>query len=94
MPSTSGSPPVDLLIDAILRSSAQLNQITDHMAAYSPYASPDSLPPAEILRRLLGDVLAPLGERRAAEVATAAGVLSDALDVMAEEIYLVPPPTI
>jgi hypothetical protein len=93
MPSISDASPVDRLVDAVLRSSSQLHQITDHMAACSPYASPDALPPAAILRRLLADVLAPLGERRRAEVATAADVLSEALDVMVEEIYLVPPPT-
>ncbi len=82
--------PAEALADALLRVEGTLVQIVDHMArcAHRVPADAPSLP--ERLLQLLTDTLGPLAESRGDTVAEAVRLIDEALDVIADEIYLVP----
>ena len=65
--------------------------IVDHMARW-PGGESSEVDATQVLRTLLSDTLAPLGERYPADdLSTAAKVLADAVETLAGEILLVDP---
>ena len=78
---------VDRLTEALVSWAGSGTLIIDHMSRnFTPGG--DSIP--DVLHRLIRGTLVPLADRHAeADLTTAVGVLEDALETLAEEIYLV-----
>lgn len=78
---------VERLTEALVSWAGSGTLIIDHMSRnFTPGG--DSIP--EVLRRLIRGTLAPMADRHAeADLTTAVTVLEDALETLAEEIYLV-----
>jgi hypothetical protein len=78
---------VDRLTEALVSWAGSGTLIIDHM---SRNFTPGGDPIPDVLRRLIGGTLAQLADRHAAtDLATAVGVIEDALETLGEEIYLV-----
>lgn len=80
---------VDRLTEALVSWAGSGTLIIDHMSRnFTPGG--DSIP--DVLRRLIRGTLAQLADRYAeADLTTAVTVIEDALETLAEEIYLVEP---
>jgi hypothetical protein len=78
---------VERLTEALVSWAGSGTLIIDHMSRnFTPGG--DSIP--DVLRRLIRGTLAPMADRHAeADLTTAVTVLEDALETLAEEIYLV-----
>ena len=89
MTDTEATSPLGWFVNSLMQSAGQLTLIIDHMARNANDSS-DAEPFDAVLRRLLNDVLAKgLADRPPEQLATAAALLADAREVIAEEIYLV-----
>lgn len=84
-------PELDGFVSVLLEVTAQLGQIADHMCAYRDggLSSPDAPPPAEVLRHLLTETLAPELSRRKPDVNRATAILRATVETVAREICLV-----
>jgi hypothetical protein len=85
----AGSSNVDRLAEALVSWAGSGTLIIDHMARnFTPGG--ESIP--DVLRRLIRGTLGPLADRHAAaDLEAAATVIEDALETLAQEIYLVEP---
>ena|SRR5215213_1234156 len=80
---------VEELVNALTQSYGQIALILAHMEAFGG-DDPDGPPFDVVLRRILGDVLTRLPDAHSIEdVATAAQMVQAAVDVIAEDVYLV-----
>ena len=87
--SSRGSDNVDRLTEALVSWACSGTLIIDHM---SRNFAPGGDPIPEVLRRLIEGTLRPLAVRHAdADLRTAVAVIEDALETLAQEIYLVEP---
>ncbi len=82
--------PAEALADALLRVEGTLVQIVDHMARCADRVPAGAASPSETLRRLLAGTLGPLAQSRHDTVPALVRLIDEALDVIADEIYLVP----
>jgi hypothetical protein len=85
----STAPEIDRLADSLMQWAGSATLIIDHMSRSAP---PDSTPQSTgaVLSGLVRQTLESLERRHtAADVATAATVLADAVDSLCEEIYIV-----
>ena len=83
------TPAVDALVDAMLKSCGQLAAIFHHKEQHRNTA-PFAEPPAQVLGELLKGIFVPLPFNNGDDaVATAARILSDATDLVAEDLFLV-----
>ena len=89
-PAPTPSTPAEALADALLRTEGQLVQIIDHMVRAAPQVKPGSPSLPEALMSVLSDVLEPLVDARGEDVVKAIELIDAALDVIADEIFLVP----
>jgi hypothetical protein len=91
MTDTETTSPLGWFVNSLLQSTGQMTLIIDHMARNASEA-PDAEPFDAVLRRLFNEILAKgLAGHPPAHFATAAALLADARDVIADEIYLVEP---
>ena len=83
-------PPLEAFVDSLLGWAAVSKQILDHMEASQ--AATGRLTPTipEVLATLLLGTLEPMDASRSFELGVAARVLSDATDVVTQEIVMVP----
>ena len=80
---------VDRLSEALVSWAGSGTLIIDHM---SRNFTPGGDPIPDVLRNLIRETLVPLADRHAeADLATAVAVVEDALETLAEELYLVEP---
>lgn len=80
---------VERLTEALVSWAGSGTLIIDHM---SRHFTPGGDPIPDVLRRLIRGALAPMADRHAeTDLTTAVTVIEDALDTLAEEIYLVEP---
>jgi hypothetical protein len=87
--SNTGSSNVDRLSEALVSWAGSGTLIIDHMARNHTPAG-ESIP--DVLRRLIRGTLSPLADRHAAaDLAAAVTVIEDALETLAQEIYLFEP---
>jgi len=86
------TPPIEHLVDAVLQSSGQVGALVEHMSEWAArHPSPHAPPVPVVLRALLVEVLAPLGDGAdECAVLTAAQLLSAATATIAAELHLVP----
>jgi hypothetical protein len=78
---------VDRLSEALVSWAGSGTLIIDHM---SRHFTPGGDPIPDVLRRLIRGTLRPLADRHAeADLVAAVTVIEDALETLAEEIYLV-----
>ena len=87
----TSKPELDGFIGVLLEATAQLSQIADHMCAYrdAGLSAPDAPPPAEVIRRLLGETLAPELNRREADLRCTTAILETTVQTIEREIYLI-----
>jgi hypothetical protein len=89
MTETETTSPLGWFVNSLLQSTGQMTLIIDHMAR-SANDGPDAEPFDAVLRRLFNEVLSKgLADRPPEHFATAAALLADARQVIADEIYLV-----
>jgi hypothetical protein len=87
--SRTGSGNVDRLSEALVSWAGSGTLIIDHM---SRNHTPGGDPIPDVLRRLIHSALRPLADRHAeSDLTTAVAVVEDALETLAEEIYLFVP---
>ena len=83
-------PAVDALVEAMLMSHGQLTFLVDHMVRHAAMdENAESIP--DVIRRLFAETLVDLADDHGSDdVATAAQMLAAAVDLLAENIFIVP----
>jgi hypothetical protein len=81
-------------VEELVPLAGQLHLLLSQMEHFEAdgHSAPDAPPVPDVLASLLDSVLAPLGERRADDLATAADVLAAVAEVVEAELFLVEPP--
>jgi hypothetical protein len=81
------------LVEQLVPLAGQLHRLLSHMEQFEAdgHCAPDAPPVPDVVASLLDSVLAPLGEQRAEDLATAADVLAAVAKVVDEELFLVEP---
>jgi hypothetical protein len=81
-------------VEQLVPLAGQLHVLLSHMEQFEAdgHSAPDAPPVPEVLASLLDSVLAPLGDDRADDLATAADVLAAVAKVIEAELFLVEPP--
>jgi hypothetical protein len=78
-------------VEQLVPLAGQLHLLLSHMEQFEAdgHCAPDAPPVPDVLASLLDSVLAPLGEERADDLATAADVLAAVAKVIEAELFLV-----
>jgi len=81
-------------VEQLVSLAGRLHLLLSHMERFESdgHGAADAPPVADVLASLLDGVLAPLGDERGDDLATAADVLAAVASVVEAELFLVEPP--